>query len=99
VFDVPRHGRILSCNATSKMADNFNIHGSVVNKFFFFLALHVPFRHHRTMNDRSNAAESTPSARQKAVTLQMSSKSLQRILHEDFKFHPYKSHTTHTMKE
>jgi hypothetical protein len=60
------------------------------------------FRSHTTeqwMSERSNAAESTPLARQHAVTLQMSSKSLQRILHDDSRFRPCKSHVTHTLKE
>jgi hypothetical protein len=33
------------------------------------------------------------------VTLQTSSKSLQRILHEDLRFHQYKIHVTHKLKE
>jgi hypothetical protein len=30
--DVPRHGKIPSCNAVLKWVYDFNVHGSVVNK-------------------------------------------------------------------
>jgi hypothetical protein len=31
-FDVPKHGRIPSCDAILKWVDDFNVHGSVENK-------------------------------------------------------------------
>lgn len=52
--DVPRHGRIPSCNAILKWVGNFNVCVNVVNKS---LGLYVPLTHHRTMKG-SNAAES-----------------------------------------
>jgi hypothetical protein len=39
------------------------------------------------------------SARQHIIALQMPSRSLRRILHGDLRFHPYKIHVTHELKE
>jgi hypothetical protein len=97
-FYVPRHGRTPLHNAILKWVDDFNVHGSVVNKFV------DPAHSVRTPEntERVTAAmqqSPTCSARQHTITLQMSSRSLQRILHEDLRFHPYKIHVTHELKE
>jgi hypothetical protein len=81
-FDVPRHGRIPSCNAILKWVDDFNVRGSVVNKFV------GPAHSVRTPQDVERVTATmqqspTSSARRHAIALQMSSRSLRRILHED----------------
>jgi hypothetical protein len=97
-FDVPRYGRIPSRNAILKWVDDFNVHGTVVNKFVGpAYSIRTPENVERM---KAVMQQSTMrSARRHVIALQMSSRSLRRILHEDLRFHPYQIHITHELKE
>jgi hypothetical protein len=97
-FDVLRHSRIPSHNAILKWVHDFNVHGNVVNKFVGPAhSVHTP----ENIERMTAAMQQSPtrSARWHAIALQMSSRSLRRILHVDLRFHLYKINVTHELKE
>jgi hypothetical protein len=77
-FDVPRHGRTLSCNAILKWVDDFSVCDSVVNRSV------RPARFSRTPENAEQVTavmqhSPTRSGRRHAVPFKILSKSLQRI--------------------
>jgi hypothetical protein len=85
-FDAPRHDRTPSCKAILKWVDDFSVCDSVVNTSV------RPALFSRTPENAEQVTAEilesrTRSDRRHTVAFKILSRSLQRILHEDLRFH------------
>lgn len=95
---VSRNGRIPSRSATLKWIHDFNVHDSVSNRLVGpTRTVHIP----EYVESLRYAVQLSPArlARRLAHLLCISSRIPRRILHEEFKSHPYKIQVTHELKE
>lgn len=98
LWRVSRHGRIPSRSATLKWILDFNVHDSASNSFVGpTFTVRIP----ENVKSSRYAMQLSPTrlARRLAHLLRISSRTPRRVLHEEFKSHPYKIQVTNKFKE
>lgn len=93
-YNIPRRGRIPSRNTILRWVTNFRDHGSVKNEFVGSVkTVRTPENVERVR--QAVIRSPVRSARRQALALNITRRSLGRILHEDLRFHPYKIQVVH----
>lgn len=97
-FNVPRHGRIPTRQTITRWARDFDNTGNVTSKFRGGVRT---VRTPEVIDAVRQAIQRSPqrSALRHSMALQISERSLLRILHSDLHFYPYKIQVVHKLKE
>lgn len=93
-YNVPRRGRIPSRNTILLWVARFRDFGSVLNEYVGSVkTVRTPENVERVR--QAVVRSPTSSARRQALALNITRRSLGRILHDDLRFHPYKIQIVH----
>lgn len=95
-FNIPRRGRIPSRNTILQWFKKWKAHGTVCDRFAgSSRSVRTPENIRRV--EEAVTASPTRSSNKHANALNLSDRTVRRILHDDLKFHPYKIQIVHQL--